>query len=270
MKLKRVKIEEIRVPEVRVTARMDEETTTQFTASVQAVGIDEPPKVYEVDGVFYLSDGLHRLNAAKALGETYIEVIVRPGTMVDVIANNLMSGHLRGKHPVSEMVRSIRILYVDHHIGIEELVKKTGLTQDYVEKLIKISTLTPLILAGLDEGLIGVGQASELTRITDPVIQESVYHNLKLYRWRGKELHDFVDDVIKIQDQPVVITSPAVEAKPVLVKCIYCGAEGKPGEIANPNTCPACSQAMFQSIALARAELEAELAAKNKSKDSTS
>jgi len=265
MKLRRLKIEDIIVPPVRVTARMDEETAQQFKESVKELGIDEPVKCFDVDGKFYLSDGLHRLQEAKARGDTYIDATVRPGTMVDVIANNLMSGHLRGKHPISEMIRSIRLLYTDHHVGIEEIVKKTGMTQDYVERLIKISQLTPLILQGLDEGLIGVGQAGALTRIKDPVTQESIYHNVKIYRWKLAELNTFIDDVLAVQSQPATTQIEVQTVTPVLVKCVYCGAEGKPGFIANPNTCPACSQSMFQSMALARQELAAEAAAKTKS-----
>ncbi len=264
MKLRRVDPNKIKVPEVRVTARMDDETSEAFRASVETLGIDEPMKCFEVDGDLWLSDGKHRLQEALRQKMPLVDVTVRPGTMVDVLCNNLMSGHLRGKHPVSEMIRSIRELYAVHKVGIEDIVKRAGLTQDYVERLIKISQLTPLILQGLDEGLIGVGQASALTRITDPITQESVYHNLKLYRWKGKELNEFIDDVLKVQAPPSPGTADVQHITPALVACVYCGAEGKPGFIANPNTCPGCSQAMFQSIAMARAELEREAAAQKK------
>ena len=262
MKLRRVDPTKIHVPETRVTARMDEETTEAFRTSVETLGIDEPIKVFAVEGELWLSDGLHRLKEALRLKMPLVDVTVRPGTMIDVLCNNLMSGHLRGKHPVTEMVKAIGELYTIHKIGIEEIVKRTGLTQAYVERLIKISTLTPLILAGLDEGLIGVGQASALTRIADPVTQESVYHTVKQYRFRGKELDGFITDVLANQAGPVVITGPIPPAPPVLVRCEYCGAQGRPGEIANPNTCAACSLSMRQSIAMARVELAAEAAAK--------
>ncbi len=284
MKLRRIKISEITVPEIRVTARMDDETAAQFAESVKAIGVDEPIKVYEVDvaeGVaiasvdggapqpvltsrkrFYLSDGLHRLNQVKAAGEEYIDAIVKPGTYEDVICNNLQSGHLKGKHPVSEMIKSVTYLWKEKGYDSIKIHEKTGLTQDYVEKLQKLSTLTPLILGGLDEGLVNVGQAFELTRLADPIQQESVYHTVKQYRFKGKELEGFIDDVLKLQTPPPPVRGPAPPTGPILVKCEYCGAEGRPGEIANPNTCAACSLAMRQSIAMARAELEAEAKAK--------
>ncbi len=269
MKLRRVKIDDIKIPEVRVTARMDEETAEQFKESIKTVGIDEPPKVYDVEGVYYLSDGLHRLLEARQAGMTHIDVIVREGTYEDVICNNLQSGHLRGKHPVSEMIKSVAYLWKEKGYDSIKIHEKTGLTQDYIEKLQKLSQLTPLILQGLDDGLIGVGQAFALTRITDPVTQESVYHTIKQYRFRGKELEGFIDDVLKLQTPAPAPSGLIPENKPVLVHCEYCGAEGRPGEIANPNTCAACSLAMRQSIAIARAELKAEAEAKAKGQAST-
>lgn len=263
MKLRKVKVADIKVPEVRVTARMDEETAAQFKESIKTVGIDEPPKVYDVDGVFYLSDGLHRLNEAKAAGMTWIEVYVREGTYEDVVCNNLQSGHLRGKHPVSEMIRSVAYLWQEKSYDSIKIHEKTGLSQDYVEKLQKLSRLTSLILAGLDEGLINVGQAFALTRIADPVTQESVYHTVKQYRFKGKELDGFIDDVLKIESAKAQSTTVTAAAVPAMLKCEYCGAEGRPGEIATPNTCAACSLAMRQSVAIARAEIEAEAKAKN-------
>ena len=269
MKLCRVKIDDIKVPEVRVTAQMDEETAEQFKESVKAIGVDEPPKVYNVDGVYYLSDGKHRIDAARALGEEYIDVLVRPGTMVDVIANNLMAGHLRGKHPVLEMIRSIRLLYVEHHLGIEEIVKKTGLTQAYVEKLITLSTLTPLIQESLHESWLGVGRAYALTKIKDPILQESVFHQLKAGKWSVADVEAYVADVIGIRDKQQEAAVSVQTIVPAIIKCFYCGAEAPPGVMTNQNTCPACQLVMLQSRAMARAELKAEAEAKTKSQEAS-
>ncbi len=255
MKLRRVDPSKIRIPETRVTARMDDETTEAFRASVETVGIDEPIKCFDVDGELWLSDGKHRLAEALRLKMPLVDITVRPGTMIDVLCNNLMSGHLRGKHPVTEMVRAIGELYTIHKVGIEDIVKRTGLTQAYVEKLIKLSTLTPLILAGLDEGLIGVGQADQLLRLADPVAQESAYHVIKGKKeCKGEWLRTFIGDMLSIATGAP--PAPSAPSAPVLVQCAYCGQPGKPSlDISNPNTCAGCMTAMHQSMAMARAEL---------------
>ena len=110
MKLRRVNPNMIKWPEVRVTARMDEETTAEFAESIKTIGVDEPIKCYQVGDELIGSDGKHRCFEAIRQGINPVEVYVREGTMEDVLCNNLMSGHLRGAHPVSEMRKSIEAL----------------------------------------------------------------------------------------------------------------------------------------------------------------
>ncbi len=258
MKLRKVDPNDIKVPEVRVTARMDEDTQRQFEESVKTIGIDEPIKCYEVDGELILSDGLHRLQEALANKMKTIEVYVRPGSMEDVLCNNLQSGHLRGKHPVSEMVKSIEVLWKEYGFDSDKIVAKTGLTRDYVEDLMLISELTPLCRAALDEGLIKVGHARALTRIKDPVAQEMYLQQSQIYRWTVKQLDSYIDEYLKALEPQAAAEQPQQAREPVKVKCAYCGAEGLPGEIANPNTCQECSGIMLASMVQARREAAAE------------
>lgn len=258
MDLRRVKINDIKVPEQRVTARMDDDTAEQFRQSVESVGIDEPPKCFEVAGVIYLSDGLHRLMEARRLGMSEMDILVRQGTMEDLMCNNLMSGHLRGTHPVSEMTKQIAYLWKVSGFDSIKIHQKTGLSQEYIEKLQRLSELTPLILESIDEKWLGVGRAFCLTKIKDPVLQESVFHQLKIGKWAVADVAKYVDDVLGLVANPPVPSLGADTGAPATVKCFYCGVDGLPGHITNPNTCPACQLTMLQSMALARQELAAE------------
>ncbi len=262
MKLRKVDPRKIIWPQMRVTARMDEETADQFAQSVAQIGIDEPIKVYEVEGQLYGSDGKHRADLAIRLGLPLVDATVREGTMEDVVCNNLQSGHLRGKHPVSEMIRSVAYLWIEKGYDSIKIHEKTGLTQAYVEKLQTLSRLTPLILAGLDEGLIGVGQASALTRIKDPVSQESVFHTIKGNpNFRGRATEEFVDEVLKVPAPDMAPPVPVVVV-PAKIQCAYCGVVGDANQFSNPHTCGGCMMSMHQSIVMARADIDAEAQAK--------
>ncbi len=258
MKLRRVDPRKIMVPEVRVTARMDAETAQQFAESVKTAGIDEPIKVFEVDGQLILSDGLHRLQEAIANKMPLVDVYVRPGTMVDVLCNNLMSGHLRGTHPVSEMVRSIEELWKEYKMDSEQIAAKTGMTRDYVEKLQLISMLTPMCREALDAGRIKVGHAVALTKLLDPVQQETALGQLLMYHWSVRDFEDHVASILALISPPPAVQTPAappVEFTPV---CHFCH-EAKPiGQIANPNVCTECSGMLLMLLAQARAEVKAE------------
>lgn len=258
MKLRRVDPHKIRIPEVRVTARMSEETAEQFKSSVKEVGIDEPIKVFDVEGELWLSDGLHRLQEAKANNLELVDVTVRAGTMVDVLANNLMSGHLRGKHPISEMRRVISELYNTHKVDIEEIVKRTGFTREYTENLLLVSELTPLVLAALDDERVGLTAALLLAKFKDPEEQEKHYWMLVNYHMSLDTFRGYLKDYAALQVPPAPTPTPTAPREPTKIACAYCGDLHLPEELASVITCKACAGILYQATAQAKREFEAD------------
>jgi ParB-like chromosome segregation protein Spo0J len=265
MKLRRVPPDSIKVPEVRVTARFDEEMWEQFKSSIKAVGAIAPIICVEVNEELVLVDGLHRLVEAKRAGEKLVNVAVMPGDEVDVYTKNIFLDHLRGKPPVSEMINVIALLTTEYKLDSEGIAAKTGLTRDYVEKLQRLSELTPACRASLDEGKIGVGQAFELTRITDPITQETVLHQLELYRWKVPDLREYIDSVLAIQAQAAVPPPPGGTPQKYLLECFYCHEKKPITEIANPHTCRSCTYVLLAACAQAGAEAKAEAEAQKSS-----
>jgi ParB-like chromosome segregation protein Spo0J len=212
-----------------------------------------------IDGQPVLVDGLHRLEEALRLKMATIDVLLIDGDMVDVLTRNLKLDHLRGKHPASEMLAVIEALSKEYGLDSEKIADKTGLTRDYVEKLQAIAQLTPLIRAALDDERIKVSHAYELTRLRDPVQQETVFHQQQMYHWTVKELATYITDLSNVQPPPP--PGPTEPPAPILVKCAYCGDEYDPrsGKIANPNTCQTCAGILFAARAQARVEAEAEV-----------
>jgi len=258
VKLRRVSPDDVKVPEVRVTARFDPELWEQFQSSMRETGQIAPIIVYEVDGELVLCDGLHRLVEAKNNGDKFITAAVLPGDMTDVLTKNIFLDHLRGKTPVSEMVTVIEVLWKELNLDSEKIAEKTGLTRDYVEKLQKISRLTPLIRGALDEGRIGVGHAAALTKIQDPARQEMVYNQWLLYRWSIRELEEYIKEVEALVTQSQEPTPEQVERPPIKLRCRFCGGEYDPAQVSNPTTCVICSGIMFQALAAARQETAEE------------
>jgi ParB family chromosome partitioning protein len=263
MKLRKLDPKTIMVPEVRVTARFDDETFAMFQQSIKEAGQVAPIICSIIDGQVVLIDGLHRLQEAIRAQAPTIDVALIDGDIVDALARNIYLDKLRGKTPVSEMVKVIESLYKEYNVNIEELVKRTGLTRDYIEGLIVISELTPRVRAALDDEAIKVGHARALARIKDPVKQEAVFDQLRMYHWTVKALEEYIDEVLQIIEAPPPPHEEAGTRAPVRIKCTYCAGEFDVTEIANPNTCRSCSLVMFQAIAAARQELEQD---KNSSK----
>jgi len=261
MKLRRVDPKIIKVPEVRVTAQFDEELYKQFKASLKAVGQITPPLVYQVEEELILCDGLHRLQEAIEAEETIIEVVVIPGDMIDVLTKNIFLDHLRGKTRVSDMVTVIKTLRLEHNLDVDQIKEKTGLTRDYVEKLIKISEASSAVVDALDQGVIGVGHAFELARLPYPIQQEELIAKHQVWRFTVPEVHEFVDGVLRemelIAKEPPP-GPPAEPRKPPEYACEGCK------EIINPRflrpvlVCPECFGRLWRLAKAAKAKEEEE------------
>jgi len=243
MKLKKIDPHIIKVPEVRVTAQFDVELYERFKDSIKAIGQISPPICYEVEGELVLCDGLHRLQEAIAGGLTSIDVAVIPGDMVDVLTKNVFLDHLRGKTPVAQMIQVIKTLYQEYNLDPDEIKDRTGLSRDYIEKLIRISEASPEVLRALDQGVIGIGHAFELCRLPYPIQQEEVIAKHQVWRFSVKELHEQIDAVLEqleqIKREPPV-PPPGGPRKPVEYKCEGCHESVEPRYLRPVMLCPNC------------------------------
>lgn len=257
MKLRRVKPDSIQIPEVRVTARFDEEMWEQFRSSIKELGAIAPIICIENEKGLFLVDGLHRLVEAKNNGEKVVDVAVIPGDEVDVYTKNLFLDHLRGKPPVTDQIKVIELLIKELGLDSEKIAAKTGLTRDYVEKLQRLSELTPRCLAALNEGVLGVGQAHELLRLPDPVDQEVGLGYVRMYGWKFFELSQWIDAVLEQRGIEVTIAASSEEVKVYKLECAYCHNKYEIKYISNPHTCQDCAGILLAAMAQARMETKA-------------
>uniref|UniRef100_A0A6M3MAW4 ParB-like N-terminal domain-containing protein n=1 Tax=viral metagenome TaxID=1070528 RepID=A0A6M3MAW4_9ZZZZ len=243
MKLRTVDPKQIKVPEVRVTAQFDEELYQQFKDSIKEVGQITPPICYEVGEELILCDGLHRTQEAIANGEATIKVVVIPGDMIDVLTKNIFLDHLRGKTPVSQMVKVITTLFQEYNLDSDQIREKTGLTRAYIEKLIRIGEASPVVQDALDRGILGIGHAFELSRLPYAVQQEEIIAKHQVWRFSVTELHDQIDAVLREmkliaeEGPPTAVTEPRPIAK---YHCEGCKDEIEPRYLRPVMLCPNC------------------------------
>lgn len=244
------------IPEMRVTAQFDPDLLEQFRESIKEVGAIAPPIVYNVEGELVLCDGLHRIREAIDNGDKTVNVAVLEGDMVDVLTKNIFLDHLRGKTPASEMVAVINILYETHHLDIDEIRKRTGLTRDYIEKLLRIASASPSVQEALDQGIIGVGHAFQLSRLPFAIQQEEMIAKHQVYRLSVKELAGFIDQVIKEVDNldttPAGVQPAAARPAPTY-HCEGCRDEVEPRYLRPVMLCPNCFGNVFKLAKAAEA-----------------
>lgn len=240
MKLRRVPIEKIKVPGTRVTAVYDEDTQELLKKTVDKLGILQPVIVVKIGEEFELVDGLHRLQEAREHSEVAIDAVVYEGTDADALMLNLVLNRVRGKTKASEMVQVIGALWTEYGKGIEEIETQTGLSRDYIERLIKISQGAPSVLEALDLEIIGVGHAEQLVRLPTFIQQEEVVAKQNIWRWKVTDLKDVVDQTLQMmaeyKEEPVVETPrPAAT-----YHCEGCNKEAGMRDLRPVLLCPGC------------------------------
>jgi len=199
--------------------------------------------VCQVGEELVLVDGAHRLEEAIENSLPSVDAVVFEGDMVDVLTKNLFLDHMRGKTPVSDMVKVIGALYDEYGQDPDLIREKTGLTRDYIEKLIKISQASPAVQGALDEGVIGVGHAFELSRLPYAIQQDELIAKHQVWRFTVKELHDQIDQVLiemkAISEEPPV-TTPTGTRPPPVYHCEGCKDEVEPRYLRPVMLCPNC------------------------------
>jgi len=237
------------VPETRVTAQFDEELYEQFKTSLKEVGQMAPPIVYKVGDDLVLSDGLHRVQEAIENGVAAIDVAVLEGTMIDVLTTNVFVDHLRGKTPVSQMVKVIKTLSTEFNLDVEQIQEKTGLTRNYIEKLILISGASLVVQDALDQGIIGVGHAFQLSRLPFAIQQEELIAKHQVYRLSVKELEGFISSVLREMEGMAEAPAEAAPGEPRPAPgyhCEGCKEEIEPRFLRPVMLCPNCFGSVYR------------------------
>lgn len=243
MKLRTVDPKQIKVPEIRVRARFDEEALKVFQETIKAVGQITPIICYEIGQDLVLCDGEHRLQEAIANGEAGIKVVVLPGDMIDVMTKNIMLDHARGKTPVSDMVVVIRSLTQDYNLDSDQIAEKTGMPRAYIEKLWKIAEASPVVQGALDEGWLSVGAAFEISRLPYALQQEEVVEKQRVYAFKVADVKALVDATLREmkllaeEGPPTAVTEPRPIAK---YHCEGCKRDIEPRYLRPVMLCPDC------------------------------
>ena len=241
-------VNSIVIPEVRITAVYDEELTKQLQDSLNAVGQIQPIVVVAANGKFYLVDGLHRLQQAKARGDKQIPAVVYPGDPADVLLKNLITNRMRGKTKASEMVKVLKSLASDYALDTDQIRDRTGFSRDYIERLLSISGAAPEVLEALDAEVIGVGAAFEISRIPHHLAQSELVSRASIWKYTIPDLKSFVDEVLKQMDlikntPPKPPRAPAPREFP----CDICKDTYPPKDLRFICTCPICFTSAWQA-----------------------
>lgn len=246
MKVTQIPVDKCFVPETRVSAVYDAELQNLLTDTIQTMGQIQPI-VTIYDGEKYIvTDGKHRLEEAKRTGKEKIDAVVYQGDEKSALLQNLILNRVRGKTKASEMVTVIKSLYSDYGLGIEEIEKETSLKRDYIERLIKISEAAPLVQELLDQEIIGVGAAFQISRLPAFVQQEELASQTQIYRFTVDYLKDNVDEILRLMENPGEPPPPREPQAPREYHCEVCRGVTPVAQLKPVACCPDCYSAVYK------------------------
>jgi len=248
----------LKVPDVRITSDLDEETDTLLFESIKKEGVKTPIQCSLIGEDLVIVDGFHRAAYAQKAGIKRVPVFIMDGGEDQNLLDNLILNRLRGKTKPSEMVKVIEELDKKHGLGAKEISEKTGLSLGYIRKLMLVSRTSIGVREALDQGRINVTQAFELARLEDHDVQERVLYMYKQYEWNTNRLREQVSAVIEELQKPPQEQVPIEQVEPPKIQCSVCGGGFDVLEVSNPTICKGCWGMFISLVKQAEARLESE------------
>jgi ParB/RepB/Spo0J family partition protein len=158
-KLVWLKIEDVKVPELRLSSQFTDEEGEEFYASIGLDGVLNPIIVVDdPNGNRWLVDGANRLEAAKKLGHKVIPAIIKCGTIDDAILGSALLNLKRGRVNLGYLAEYLKSLVEKYNYTQQAIADKLRLSKSYVSRLLKIAQNRE-ILEELKSGKLTFDQA---------------------------------------------------------------------------------------------------------------
>jgi len=248
--MKKVRIEDIIIPEVRARSRWTEEQVELLKASLAKFGVIQAPLVRPLpDGKYELIDGENRIRTAKEEGLEEIDVYVVEMDDKDASIANIMLNIARGQQdPIGIAVAIKKAL--DAGATIEEVAKAFNRTPQWVKFMVGLLDLPEEYQRALEEGKLNVSHIREALRLPDLYEIDAALQTAIRLNWPATVLKNYVDnrlEQLRRHQQTVeetgVATPPPPPEPEKLVKygqCLVCGRMVPREQIYLPATCKDC------------------------------
>jgi len=223
--VKELDVNEIIVPPDRVTSVIEPDIWQEFLESIRTEGVKIPILVMDVDGKYYLIDGLHRLNACKELGIPKIKAVVKKGTMDDLLIENIISARLRGKENPAQTAKVIKVLKDRFSYSWSDIGRRLGMSPGTAKIYYDITRLPDEVLHLVGTGQLSVSKARLLLDIPNPRDQVKAAQDIVKYGYTELQARELVRYYLEAYfEAPVTVKtkSEPTHGGPD-IKCDICG-----------------------------------------------
>jgi len=179
----------------------DEETLSELTASIRAIGLLQPVLVRPAKGGrFELIAGERRWRAASRAGLSVIPAIIRVTDDVSSVEQALVENLHREDLTALEEAAAYQQLLDDFRMTHETIAEKVGKSRSAITNAIRLLSLPPSIQLLLADGQLSAGHAKALMGTPDRTFQEQLAKRAAQESWTVRA----IENAVREQQNPAI------------------------------------------------------------------
>ena len=174
-----IKLNTIQVNPFQPRTQFNNKALKELALSIKELGVIQPITVRKLGyDKFQLISGERRFRASKLAGLETIPAFIRVANDQEMLEMALVENIQRKNLDALEIALSYQLLINECQLTQEKLSQRVGKKRSTVSNYLRLLRLNPIIQAGIQDQIIGIGHAKTLLNIEDEKKQLELYKNI--------------------------------------------------------------------------------------------
>jgi len=175
----KIKLNTIQVNPFQPRTHFNKEALKELALSIKELGVIQPITVRKLGyDKYQLISGERRFRASKLAGLNTIPAYIRVANDQEMLEMALVENIQRKNLDALEIALSYQLLIDECQLTQEKLSQRVGKKRSTVTNYLRLLRLNPIIQAGIQDEMIGIGHAKTLLNIEDGNQQLELYKNI--------------------------------------------------------------------------------------------
>tara|TARA_B100000242_G_C43032382_1_gene481088 strand:+ start:497 stop:1405 length:909 start_codon:yes stop_codon:yes gene_type:complete len=175
----KINLNTIQVNPFQPRTHFNKEALKELALSIKELGVIQPITVRKLGyDKYQLISGERRFRASKLAGLNTIPAYIRVANDQEMLEMALVENIQRKNLDALEIALSYQLLIDECQLTQEKLSQRVGKKRSTVSNYLRLLRLNPIIQAGIQDEMIGIGHAKTLLNIEDENQQLQLYKNI--------------------------------------------------------------------------------------------
>ena len=175
----KIRLNTIQVNPFQPRTHFNEEALKELALSIKELGVIQPITVRKLGyDKYQLISGERRFRASKLAGLNTIPAYIRVANDQEMLEMALVENIQRKNLDALEIALSYQLLIDECQLTQEKLSQRVGKKRSTVTNYLRLLRLNPIIQAGIQDEIIGIGHAKTLLNVEDENQQLQLYKNI--------------------------------------------------------------------------------------------